>query len=301
MGIITSLTADQTAMPLPASKGEIAVADILSSSGSHAAGESDRFFHSQWAVILITRGGYRVGVEPRLKFDAEAGSLVIMQPKTDHLWTTADHPQGKLVGVAAAFVLLRPPPRIELLLRRVPTVRPHYSLQQIGPGPVRRRMVRCFRQMQAIYESNISTRAELQLSLLEQALLWAASEAQEAAQPLDARVRRAIEHMASHLADPLTIEELRSVAGVSRSQLAAIFEPATGLTPMRYLEKLRLERAMQILRLTSRPIESIAAEVGFCDPKHFAKRFRAVVGVTPSGYRRNGTPGAGSGGSGGAS
>lgn len=291
MGTITSHTAAQRPPTLvPASKGEITVADILSASGVHAAGDSDRYFHHQWAVILITRGGYRIGLDTSRAFDAEACDLVVMRPETDHAWTTADHPRGRREGVAASFVLLRPPPRIELMLLRLPEIRPHYSLQRIGPGPAWRRMVRCFRQMEAICDSNVATRAELQLNLLEQALLWAAAEARSAADSMDSRVRQVIEHMASHLDDQLTIEQLCRVAGVSRSQLAAIFEPATGLTPMRYLEKLRLERAMQLLQMTSRKVDSIAEEVGFCDAKHFAKRFRAVVGTTPTAYRQSRHP-----------
>jgi AraC-like DNA-binding protein len=288
MGTITShITAAQPATLVPTSKGEVAVADILSASGVHVPGDSDRYFHHQWAVILITRGGYCVGLDASQAFDAEAGDLVIMRPETDHAWTTADHPRGRVEGVAASFVLLRPPPRIELLLLRIPEIRPHYSLQRIGQGRAWRRMVRCFRQMEAICESSVVTRAELQLNLLEQALLWAAAAARAAIDPMDGRIRQAIEHMASHLADQLTIDELCRVAGVSRSQFAAMFEPATGLTPMRYLEKLRLERAMQLLQMTSRKIDSIAAEVGFCDAKHFAKRFRAVVGTTPTAFRQS--------------
>lgn len=296
MGIITSASAAADRLPLPPSKGEITVADILSASGGSGPGESDRYFHHQWAVILITRGGYRIGVDPRCGFDAGVGDLVIMRPETDHAWTTADHPRGAREGVMARFVLLRPPPRIELMLLRQREIHPHYSLQRIGPGPHWRRMVRCFRQMEAICESSVPGRAELQLNLLEQALLWAAAIARETDDPMDRRVRRAIEHMAGRLAEPLTIEDLCGAAGLSRSQLAAVFEPATGFTPMRYLEKLRLERAMQMLRMTSRTIDAIAATVGFCDAKHFARRFRAIVGTTPSEYRR-GTASAAAGGS----
>jgi AraC-like DNA-binding protein len=287
MGTITSASVAPAVADrgLPESSGEIAVDDVLSSQGVHAPGESQRYWHHQWAVILIVRGGYRVGCDPRRGFDAEVGDMVIMRPETDHAWTTAGNPRGQREGVVGRYVLLRPPPRLEVLLSRRPEIHPHYMLHRIGPGPTWRRIVRCFRQMQAICESSIPGRADLQLNLLEQALLWARAEDRETSGSLDGRVRRAIEHMASHLAEPLTIEDLCRAAGVSRSQLAVIFEPATGHTPMRYLEKLRLERAMQMLRMTSRTVDAIAADVGFCDAKHFARRFRAVIGMTPTAYR----------------
>jgi AraC family transcriptional regulator of arabinose operon len=285
MGTITSASAAAAGQAIPTSSGEITVADILCASEIHGPGAAERYWHHQWAVILITRGGYRVGVDPQQGFDAEAGDLVIMRPETDHAWTTVGHPRGEREGVAASFVLLRPPPRIELLLLRHREIRPHYALQRIGTGPAWRRIVRCFSQMQRLGESSNAMRAVLQINLLEQALLWAAAVEREAADPVDSRVRRTIEYMGGHLAEPITIDDLCRAAGASRSQLAAIFAPSTGFTPMRYLEKLRLERAMQLLRMTSRTVDSIATEVGFCDAKHFARRFRTLTGLSPTVYR----------------
>ena len=285
MGTITSASAAAAGQAIPTSSGEITVADILCASGVHGPGVAERYWHHQWAVILITRGGYRVGVDPQQGFDAEAGDLVIMRPETDHAWTTVGHPHGEREGVAASFVLLRPPPRIELLLLRHREICPHYALQRIGMGPAWRRIVTCFRQIQRLGESSNAMRAVLQINLLEQALLWAAAVEREAADPVDSRVRRTIEYMGGHLAEPITIDDLCRAAGASRSQLAAIFAPSTGFTPMRYLEKLRLERAMQLLRMTSRTVDSIATEVGFCDAKHFARRFRTLTGLSPTVYR----------------
>lgn len=58
-------------------------------------------------------------------------------------------------------------------------------------------------------------------------------------------------------------------------------------SPMRHLERLRLERAMQLLRLSTHNLYDLAAAVGFCDAKHFSRRFHAIVGMTPSDYRRS--------------
>ena len=283
--IISQKAVEVTASVGPRLAGAITVADILTANGDHAAGSSDRYFHHQWAAIMITRGGYRVGADPGMTFDAQAGDFLIMVAKTDHAWTTADHPIGRREGVAATFALFRPSSRIEELLR-YPEVQPHYRLVRIGDRMIWRRMLRCFRQMQAVGDSHLPHRAELQLSLLEQALLWCAVGHKREGDTTDARVRRVIEYMTSYLADPLTIRELCKVAQVSRSQFAVIFERATGQSPMRYLEALRLERAMQRLRMTTQKIEDIADVTGFCDAKYFAKRFRAVVGMTPGAYRR---------------
>jgi transcriptional regulator GlxA family with amidase domain len=54
---------------------------------------------------------------------------------------------------------------------------------------------------------------------------------------------------------------------------------------MRSLEKLRIDRAKQLLRLSNQKLAGVATAVGFCDAKYLAHRFKAVVGVTPSEYR----------------
>ena len=157
---------------LDRSPPELLVHEIVSSQGSHAPGDSDRYLHHQWAVILLTRGGYRVGADPRQTFDAQTGDFLIMSPECDHAWTTSDSPLGCREGVSALFALFRPPSALELLLR-YPEVQPHYSLLRIADPAMLRRMIRCFRQMESICNSQLPNRVALQFNLLEQVLLQA--------------------------------------------------------------------------------------------------------------------------------
>ena len=65
---------------------------------------------------------------------------------------------------------------------------------------------------------------------------------------------------------------------------------------MRYLERLRIDRAREHLVMTGRPIAEIAAAVGFADPDWFARVFKRRTGVSPRGFRaRQGDGGAGPG------
>jgi AraC family transcriptional regulator, arabinose operon regulatory protein len=54
---------------------------------------------------------------------------------------------------------------------------------------------------------------------------------------------------------------------------------------MRFLEHQRLQRAMQMLRMSNEPIKAIARGVGYDEPKYFSKRFKRYAGVMPSAYR----------------
>lgn len=269
---------------LDRSPPELVVHEIVSSHGSHGPGESDRYLHHQWAVILLVRGGYRVGSDARRSFDAQAGDFLIMSPECDHAWTTVGHAVGGREGVSALFALFRPPSALELLLR-YPEVQPHYSLLRIADQSMLRRMIRCFKQMEAICNSRLPNRVALQFNLLEQLLLWCQAAQHSRHDVTDRRVQRAIEFLAGNLAEEITIERICRVARLSRSQLAVLFERSLGTSPMRYLEKLRIDRAKQLLRLSNQKFAGVAAAVGFCDAKYLSHRFKAVVGMTPSEYR----------------
>lgn len=295
MGSITSqnrggANADQGVSRDPQSPGfgkrEFTVAEIVSGTATHRPGASSRLFHHHWAVIVIERGGYRVGGEPPRTFDAGAGDLIIMTPETDHAWTTVGHPAGMREGLVAHWALFQIHPRLEPLLR-YPEAIPHYRRVHVADRMALRRIVRCFRQMAALSDSTLAMRSELQFLLLEQALVWCANAQAEALRRMDPRLSKAIEHMATHLADSITLDDLCTAAGVSRTLLVELFQRDTDHTPMRYLERLRIEKAMQLLRLSTQHLDELAAAVGFCDAKHFSRRFHMIVGTTPSEYRRS--------------
>jgi AraC-like DNA-binding protein len=102
----------------------------------------------------------------------------------------------------------------------------------------------------------------------------------------DARVRRAIGSLHAQPARDWTLDALAREAGLSRSALAQHFRAATGETPLNYLRTLRMQRAMRLLGESARPLESVAAEVGYQDAFGFSRVFKRVVGLSPSAFRR---------------
>jgi AraC-like DNA-binding protein len=65
-----------------------------------------------------------------------------------------------------------------------------------------------------------------------------------------------------------------------------IFRAATGITPHQYLMRVRLLRAMDLLRDTSQPVTTIAYDAGWSDLSNFNRAFRRDVGCSPGEYRR---------------
>jgi AraC-like DNA-binding protein len=96
---------------------------------------------------------------------------------------------------------------------------------------------------------------------------------------------RARDTMDRAYAQPLDIAALARVAHVSAAHFSRQFRATFGESPHRYLQRRRVERAMELLRETDRPVTEICFDVGFSSLGTFSRTFRAVVGESPSAYR----------------
>ena len=99
------------------------------------------------------------------------------------------------------------------------------------------------------------------------------------------QVRRLEAHVAEHLADEITLDDLAATARMSRFHFAHAFKQAIGTPPHRWLVDRRIERAKTLLCATSLPVGEVGLAVGFASPSHFGAVFRARVGASPQGYR----------------
>ena len=83
----------------------------------------------------------------------------------------------------------------------------------------------------------------------------------------------------------IDLDQLASVAGVSKYHFARSFEATYGETPIRYLTRRRIERAQDLLRSANLTITEICMLVGFSSLGSFSSRFTQLVGEHPSAYR----------------
>ncbi|MDQ0919389.1 AraC family transcriptional regulator [Paenibacillus sp. V4I5] len=102
---------------------------------------------------------------------------------------------------------------------------------------------------------------------------------------IERQVGQAIRYLELQYTQPVSIEELAHNLGYHRTYLCKMFKQSTGLAPMQYLLKVRMERAKQLLE-TSMTIDQVAASVGFNDALYFSKQFRKWSGLAPSVYRK---------------
>ncbi|REE92800.1 AraC-like DNA-binding protein [Paenibacillus taihuensis] len=95
-----------------------------------------------------------------------------------------------------------------------------------------------------------------------------------------------IRYLSTQYAEPISIENMAETLGYNRAYLSRIFKQQTGITPVTFLLKLRIDKAHLLLReRLELTIEQIAASVGFQDPLYFSKQFRRLYGQSPTAYR----------------
>ncbi len=100
------------------------------------------------------------------------------------------------------------------------------------------------------------------------------------------KLRRVTDWMEEHLAEEFSLARLAEQAGMSEFHFNRLFKRATGVPPSRYQIKLRMNTARRLLRETTKRVITIANEVGYSTPSHFAQLFRKETGLAPRDYRR---------------
>ena len=99
------------------------------------------------------------------------------------------------------------------------------------------------------------------------------------------------EYIRVHLCEPITLDDLAQVVGLTTRHLNRAFRASFSETPMQYIVVLRAERAARMLTETRVPITQVALDCGFNHPQHFAASFSRAVGCSPSEFRRQSVQG----------
>jgi signal transduction histidine kinase/DNA-binding LacI/PurR family transcriptional regulator/AraC-like DNA-binding protein len=99
-------------------------------------------------------------------------------------------------------------------------------------------------------------------------------------------VRQAMAYIHEHYTESFSREALAAAVGLNERYLTACFHQETGITPIAYLTRYRIQQARGLLERGELNITAVALTIGFGDPSYFARVFREEVGVTPRAYQR---------------
>lgn len=102
----------------------------------------------------------------------------------------------------------------------------------------------------------------------------------------DAAVAEVQAWLAAHHAVAAPVEEMVRRSGLPARSFKRRFARATGLTPIAYVQRLRIEEAKRRLERTDDPVDEVAWQVGYEEPAFFRRLFKRLAGISPGAYRR---------------
>lgn len=96
------------------------------------------------------------------------------------------------------------------------------------------------------------------------------------------KVEKVIQHMREHLGERLTLAELSDLVHLSTYYLTRVFKQTTGYTVIEYFNKLKMDKAKELLLDSDKKIKEVALQLGFADEFYFSRTFKRTEGISPS-------------------
>jgi len=238
--------------------------------GNSSRAQLDRY------VLGLTLSGEAIH-----QFDSDpvtltAGDVQLIRPGTRQHWAVRQKWE-------TVYCVFEPRPHWRAWLRYPWEAGMH--IQSMKDAPAWPRMVDRMMDIAQWHRSAYDHRVELQLSAVEEVLLWCHAHHRAQSHGRDERVTAAVEYIAAHLAEPISVDDIADAVGLSRSRLTTLFTAQLDISLMQYVEQQRMERARQLLRYSDESVANVARDVGYQDPKYFSKRFYAATGLTPRAWR----------------
>ncbi len=233
-------------------------------------------------LMIYTCSGEGFFANANDQSDLSTGKLLIIPPNTPQDYgtlTTASHWE-------IVWIHCHPWNHLEELLKR-PTETHGAIVIDINDSQEFKTIDSDFKQ---VYQETLSShhrRILWAMNTLERALLLC-----DKATPLainnmlDKRIQIAIEYINKDLKQTINIKSMAKAANLSVSRFSHLFTQEMHMSPLRYIETKRLNRARDLLAYTELSITDIATDLGFIDPFYFTRRFSKKNGLSPREFRK---------------
>ncbi len=250
-------------------------------------------FHPEYEVHLVvaTSGRYFVG-----DFIGEfgPGNLILTGPNLPHNWIS-DLPEGQSVPVRGQIIQFTE----EFIENLMPVLPETAEFQELlvnsrrgllfGMGTVRQ----VAPMMGELMTVRGARRVELFLGIMcalnrakDVEPLASASYVPDPSGYMSTGMNKVLAYLRDHLTENFREAELARIAGLTTSAFSRSFRRHTGMTPIQYISRLRINLACQLLSDTSMSITKICYELGFNNLSNFNRQFLNQKGMPPTGFRK---------------
>lgn len=249
--------------------------------------------HPECEITLVVQGGTERLVGNQIS-PLEPGDLVFLGANVPHNYRNEPVPGRPLVPVEAIVVQFPPQlPGQEDWLNRSSMKPVQRLFERAGQGLHITGITRltATRMVHDMLKVEGMKRVILLLQLLD--LLAHSEEVHEICQAFvpphksgaSDRISKTCAHIQAHLAEPIYVGQLASIAGLGKSAFSRLFKRGTGRTLPQYVNELRIARACTLLGETDLTVSQIAMDCGFVSLAHFQRKFREHQHCSPLAYR----------------
>jgi len=136
------------------------------------------------------------------------------------------------------------------------------------------------------WQKTIPRKIHFCFNLLERVLLLCDSVNPLAEGGMDGRVRKAIDYLNERMSQKVRLGDVAAACDMSVSRFAHLFTEATGVPPMRYFEKVRMEKAQELLIGSNMKLAAVAETTGYGNEFYFSTVFKKLTGRAPGKFRK---------------
>lgn len=236
-------------------------------------------FHDFYVIGFIEGGKRHLWCKGR-EYDLAAGDLVLFNPRDNHYCSPVGEELLDYRAVNISPEVMRNAAK-EMTGKNYT---PHFTQNVVYQSDIAV-------SVGDVYDAILSDAAGLQkeeafICLLEQVL-------QEYASPIedltyggtDEQIQKLCAYMEQHYAENISLETLIAMTSFGKSYLLRSFTKQLGVSPYRYLQTIRIDKAKKLLEQGAEPIDA-AQKTGFSDQSHFTNFFKSFIGLTPKQYQR---------------
>ncbi|THF82240.1 helix-turn-helix transcriptional regulator [Cohnella fermenti] len=143
-----------------------------------------------------------------------------------------------------------------------------------------------FRRLAETWLAKLPGYEFLSAALLQQLLVAIALKLKKADRRFAAshKIERIIRYMQDHLQDKLTLGQLAEQAQWSPTYLSRTFRDITGCTVIEYINKLKMDKAKEMMLMGGKKVKEVAKALGYADEFYFSRVFKRSEGMSPSEY-----------------
>lgn len=234
-------------------------------------------FHEYYVIGFIEKGQRFLSCKNK-EYTIEPGDLLLFNPRDNHACEQID---GKTLDYRC--INIQP----EIMSKAIFEITGKEYLPYFTPQVIfHSELVAVLRELHQIImeEERDFRKEEIFFFLLEQLIKEYTEQAMPKESAEQSTEARAIcEFLEKHYMENITLDDLCKLAGLSKYYLLRSFTKQKGISPYRYLETIRIDKAKKMLEQGILPID-VALQTGFTDQSHFSNFFKKFIGLTPKQY-----------------